>query len=432
MSTITVRQETTWSRLVRRVPMLGPVELRDFRLLWAGEGVSLLGDQFHFVALATLVFALTGSGLALGTVLVAVAIPRAALMLFGGALTDRLSPRTLMLASNILRSVVVATIAILVLSGRAELWHLVVLGVIFGAVDALFIPALNTIIPMLVPTERLPAANGLVQVTSQFMHFVGPALAGVVVAAVGAGSAFAFDAVTFGLAALALLAIQGGRRPARPASMEDGSPAAPSILASIREGAAYAFGDPGIRAVILLSAAINLATSGPIAIGLAWLANVRFEGGPALFGLMFAGFGAGAVIGAVIAGSTARPRRFGMVVLGLAIVFAVQMAALGIAPNALIATAGLVGAGLAAGYLNVTVISWLQARSDPALLGRVMGLVMLGAFGLQPVSFAIAGVLVDAYATPMYLLAGGLILAAVAAAFIGGASAALDGKESMS
>ena len=73
-----------------------------------------------------------------------------------------------------------------------------------------------------------------------------------------------------------------------------------------------------------------------------------------------------------------------------------------------------------------------QARSDPALLGRVMGLVMLGAFGLQPVSFAIAGVLVDAYATPMYLLAGGLILAAVAAAFIGGASAALDGKESMS
>ena len=410
--------------------MLGPAELRDFRLLWAGEGVSLLGDQFHFVALATLVFALTGSGLALGTVLVAVAIPRAALMLFGGALTDRLSPRTLMIASNILRSVVVATVAILVLSGRAELWHLVALGVIFGAVDALFIPALNTIIPMLVPADRLPAANGLVQVTSQFMHFVGPALAGVVVAAVGAGSAFAFDAVTFGLAALALLAIQGGRRPARPVSM-NGSPAAPSILASIREGAAYAFGDPGIRAVILLSAAINLATSGPIAIGLAWLANVRFEGGPALFGLMFAGFGAGAVIGAVVAGSTVRPHRFGRVVLGLAIVFAVQMAALGVAPNALLATAGLVGAGLAAGYLNVTVISWLQARSDPALLGRVMGLVMLGAFGLQPVSFAIAGVLVDAYATPMYLLAGGLILAAVAAAFIGGASAALDGKESM-
>ena len=99
---------------------LGPVELRDFRLLWAGEGVSLLGDQFHFVALATLVFALTGSGLAMGTVLVAAAIPRAALMVFGGALTDRFSPRSLMFGSNVLRSVVVGTPAILVLSGETS------------------------------------------------------------------------------------------------------------------------------------------------------------------------------------------------------------------------------------------------------------------------------------------------------------------------
>jgi MFS family permease len=429
VSAVTARQETTWDRLSRRVPILGPVELRDFRLLWAGEGISLLGDQFHFVALATLVFALTGSGLALGTVLVAAAIPRAALMVFGGALTDRFSPRSLMIGSNVLRSVVVGVVAILVLSGRAELWHLVVLAVIFGSVDALFFPALNTIIPMLVPSERLPAANGLVQVTNQFSHLVGPALAGVVVAAIGTGPAFAFDAASFGLAAVALLAIQGGRRLARPAPTEDGSTAAPSILASIRVGAAYAFGDPGIRAVILLSAALNLATSGPIAVGLAWLANVRFEGGAALLGLMFAGYGAGAVIGAVVGGSTARPRRFGMVVLGLAMVLGIQVAALGLAPNALLASAGLVVAGLASGYLNVSVISWLQERSDPDLLGRVMSLVMLGAVGLQPVSLAIAGVLVDAYATPMYLLAGGLILAAVAVALIGGAHATLDEKE---
>jgi MFS family permease len=118
-----------------------------------------------------------------------------------------------------------------------------------------------------------------------------------------------------------------------------------------------------------------------------------------------------------------------MVVLGLAMVLGIQVAALGLAPNALLASAGLVVAGLASGYLNVSVISWLQERSDPDLLGRVMSLVMLGAVGLQPVSLAIAGVLVDAYATPMYLLAGGLILAAVAVALIGGAHATLDEKE---
>src|SRR5690606_32622949 len=107
-----------------------------------GESVSLLGNQFHFVALATLVFAMTGSGLALGTVLIAASIPRAAFMLLGGALTDRLSPRSLMLGSNALRALTVGVLAGLVLADRAELWHLVALAVIFGSVDAVFYPAL--------------------------------------------------------------------------------------------------------------------------------------------------------------------------------------------------------------------------------------------------------------------------------------------------
>ena len=426
MDALTVRSTSPWARLANRLPFLGGLEFRDFRLLWAGESVSLLGDQFHFVALATLVFALTGSGLALGTVLIAAAIPRAALMLFGGALTDRLSPRTLMLGSNVLRCLVVAIVTALVFSGRAEVWHLVVLAIVFGAVDAVFYPALNTIVPMLVPAKRLPAANGLVQSTSQFMQLLGPAMAGVLVATVGIGLAFALDAASFGLAALALLAMHGGRRPPRPVSPDAMLAAEPSILASIREGAAYAFRDPGIRSIILLAAAINLATSGPIAVGLAWLANVRFDGGPALLGLMFAGFGGGAVIGAIVAGSTPRPRRFGLVVLWLAALLGVMLAALGLAPNGALAATALVGIGVASGYLNVTIISWLQARAEPALLGRVMSLVMLGAVGLQPISLAVAGVLVDAHATAMYLLAGALILAAAAIALVGGAHRSLN------
>ena len=159
-------------------------------------------------------------------------------------------------------------------------------------------------------------------------------------------------------------------------------------------GAAYAFGDPGIRAVILLSAAINLATADLSRS--AWLANVRFEGEPALFGLMFAGFGAGAVIGAVIAGSTARPRRFGMVVLGLAIVLPSRWL-----PSASHRThcsrrPGWWVPGSQPATSTSRSSRGCKARSEPALLGQVMGLVMLGAFGLQPVSFAIAGGLVDA------------------------------------
>ena len=195
-------------------------------------------------------------------------------------------------------------------------------------------------------------------------------MAGVLVAAVGIGPAFVLDAASFGLAALALLAMQGGRRPPRPVSPDAMLTAEPSILASIREGAAYALRDPGIRSIILLSAAVNLATSGPIAVGLAWLANVRFDGGPALLGVMFAGFGGGAVIGAIVAGSTPRPRRFGLVVLGLAALLGVLIAALGLAANGALATTALVGSGVAAGYLNVTIISWSTLRrACPARAG---------------------------------------------------------------
>jgi hypothetical protein len=221
--------------------------------------------------------------------------------------------------------------------------------------------------------------------------------------------------------------MRGGRRtPARTTADGEPVPAKASILASIREGAGYAFGHPGIRSIILIAAALNLATNGPIAVGLPWLANIRFDGGPVLLGVMFAGFGGGAVIGAVVAGSTARPRRFGLVVLGLAASLGVGLAALGLAPNGLVATAVLVLTGFGSGYLNVTVIAWLQASVEPALLGRVMSLVMLGAVGLQPVSLVLAGVLVDSHATAMYLLAGALLLAACATALAGRADATLD------
>jgi MFS family permease len=136
--------------------LLRPLRVRDFRLLFGGESVSVLGDYFHFVALAWLTLQLTGSGPALGSVLMVAAIPRAVFVLLGGALSDRFSPRSLMLYSNAFRGVVVGILAVLVLTGTAELWHLFIFAGIFGVVDALFYPAVNTILPMLVDEETLP------------------------------------------------------------------------------------------------------------------------------------------------------------------------------------------------------------------------------------------------------------------------------------
>jgi MFS family permease len=418
---------------MERLTLLRPLALRDFRLVWLGQAVSMLGDQFHMIALAWLVLDLTGSGLALGTVLMASSIPRAILIVVGGALADRIPPRRLILGSDIARGLTVGALAALALSGRAELWHLAAMGIVFGIADALFFPAMNAIVPQVVDTDRLPAANGLVQSTAQLTTLVGPVVAGLLVVAVGSGAAFAVDAVSFAIAALAILAVRGAHHlPSRPTaalSSDTGDVAPetkPALLADIKAGARYAAADPAIRTLLVLSAAFNLAINGPIAVGLPWLADQRFAADASVFGLMLAGFGLGALIGALVAGSLHQAPKQGTLLLTIASSLGIGMAAIGFAPAPLVVLLILAAMGLGIGYLNVVVIAWLQAHVEPSMIGRVMGLAMLASFGLGPVSLAVAGILVDWSATVLFVGAGLLIFVVSLIGLASGARHAID------
>jgi MFS family permease len=391
--------------------LLRPLRVRDFRLLFTGETVSVLGDQFHFVALTWLAIQLAGSGLVLGTVLMTAAIPRAAFMLVGGAFSDRFSPRTLMLLSNVLRGVAVGILAALVLAGRAELWHLYVLAATFGVVDAFFYPALSTIVPMLVPDRQLAPANGLVQGASQVMGLIGPAIAGAFIALVDTGPAFVIDAMSFGVAALAIAMIAGGRRPAAP---EGEKP--PSMLATIGEGLRAAWADPAVRSMVVLIAAFNFAFTGPISVGLAFLAESRFEGGSSAFGLLLSAFGGGAVIGAIAAGSVPRLPHLGTIFMVIAVALGVGLALIGLSPNLAVAIGIAAVMGILIGFINVQAIAWLQLRIPEELRGRIMSLVTLASIGLAPFSLAIAGVLVDVGAVTLtFVVAGAIVVVAALA-----------------
>ncbi|HSM38723.1 MAG TPA: MFS transporter [Candidatus Limnocylindrales bacterium] len=395
-----------------------PLRLRDFRLVFAGETISLVGDQFHFIALAWLTLQLTSSGLALGSVLMVAAVPRAIFMLAGGALSDRLSPRSLMLWSNVIRGIVVAIVATLVLTGTAELWHLFVLALVFGTVDALFYPAINTIVPMLVGERLLPPANALIQGIQQLAGLIGPAAAGVLVAAVNTGPAFVIDAISFGAAATALVFVAGGRR--RPAEAATDVPPE-RLLSTIATGMRYVWTDSPVRSLVLLSAAINLGFTGPIGVGGPYRADVRFEGGSAAFGIIASGFGAGALAGAVVAGSLRYVPRLGTLTGVIMSGLGIGLALLGSAPNVPVAVAVATLIGLGVGFTNVRVIAWLQARTPEQLRGRVMSVVMLGSVGLAPISLAASGVIIDVGAvTLLFWLAGGLIVAAAGAGFLMG------------
>jgi MFS family permease len=151
---------------------------RNFRLLWAGQGASLLGDQFELVAAPWLVLKLTHDPLALGFVLALSSVPRALFMLVGGAITDRFSARNVMLISDILRLVLTAAMAVLIFTGRMQTWTLYVFALFFGLISGFFNPASSSIVPHIVGKEDLRSANALIQGAAQFTSFAGPVLAG--------------------------------------------------------------------------------------------------------------------------------------------------------------------------------------------------------------------------------------------------------------
>src|SRR5919204_5249397 len=146
-----------------------------FRNLWIGAAVSALGDQFYLIALPWLVLQLTGSNLAVGTVLMFAAIPRAVLMLGGGAVSDRIAPRRIMLTTASTRTLFVGAVGVLAWFHIIQLWHLYILAAAFGIADAFGLPAFQSLLPQLVEREQLPSANAAFQSLFQIATMLGPA-----------------------------------------------------------------------------------------------------------------------------------------------------------------------------------------------------------------------------------------------------------------
>jgi hypothetical protein len=274
-------------------------------------------------------------------------------------------------------------------------------------------------VPMLVHDRLLPPANALVQSSQQVMALIGPAVAGAFIALVSTGPAFAIDAASFFVAATAIAFITGGRR-----QVDRGTERPPSMLTTIGEGLRAAWADRAVRSTVILIAAFNFAFTGPISVGLAVLADQRFDGGSAAFGLLLSGFGGGAVIGAVVAGSIPRIRHLGAVFMSIAIALGIGLALIGLAPSLVVALGISAVMGVLIGFINVQAIAWLQSRIPDELRGRVMSLVTLASVGLAPVSLAVAGTLVDLGAVTLtFVVAGAIVIVAALAGIAWGVTA---------
>jgi MFS family permease len=413
-----------------RVSILGILGERNFRWLWVGEGVSTLGTQFYQIALPWLVLKLTGSSLALGSIMGLAGLPRALLMLVGGALTDQFSPRKVMLASNVARMGLVALLATLVLAGQPQLWMLYTLAFLFGLADAFFYPALFAILPQILDKQSLHSGNAVVQGVSQLSIATGPVLAGVMIALVSGAStdagattdatatavalrmegyalAFAINAATFAVSIITLRMIR-----TRDVVVTEERANLRSVLSSIRDGLAYVWHDRSLRTVFGIAAALSLLGEGPVLVGVPVLADMRLVEGPAAYGIIMSCFGVGSVIGIVLAGTQPRPatRRLGWLLPGACAIMGSGMLTFGFAASTVPAALAALAMGSGLGYTIVVMTTWLQHRTPEHLMGRTMSLLMLAVVGVIPVSMMLVGVTLAFSIQATFLGAGVLIL----------------------
>jgi MFS family permease len=394
----------------RRWQRLAVLRSANFRKLWVANNLSLAGDFFNYVALAWLVLQLTGSSLALGAVLVAQAIPRSALMLVGGALVDRLSARVTMLGSMGLRVAVVGPLAALVITGQVRMWEVYVAAVVFGVVDAFFMPARSAVLPRLVAGDQLEPANALMSLSSQVSIVAGPALAGLVIARFGTGWAFAIDAACFVLGLVLVFWLPPVKRATESKASAGG------LRGEITAGFRYAWADLGIRSILLIVAAVDFAANGAIGVGLPTLAHGRFGAGAIGLGVLLAAWALGATVGSAGSGMVSPHKRFGWMVVLVCGWTGLSIVAVGLVPSLLPAAAILGVTGIASGMLNTYGMSWLQRRTDPSMQGRVMSLLMLASIGLVPIAYALSGLLAQVNVTLLFAIAGCLVVIASAGA----------------
>jgi len=388
-----------------RVRLLAPLRHRDFRLLWSGMCVSLLGDGVFLVALAWQVYAISNAPTALSLVGIAMTVPTIAFLLLGGVMSDRFDRRHVMLVADGARALAVGALAVLALTGALALWHVIALVAVYGVGAAFFGPAFDAIVPDVLPPAELAQANSLDQfVRPVALRLAGPALGGVLIQTTGSGAAFALDAASFAVSGAALLAMAPARRSAAAAPG-----ARRSVGGDIGAGFAYVRRHVWLWATFASAAIAYLLFMGPAEVLLPFVVKNEMGGDAMDLGLVFAAGGIGSVACAIVVGQRGLPRRditFMYVAWTLA-TFAV--AGYGLAT----AVWQLMAASLAFNALETAgTIVWATAKQrhvPAALLGRVSSLDWLISIGLLPVSFALTGPVSGAIGAQATLVAAGVI-----------------------
>ena len=387
---------------------------RNFSLFWFGEMASVIGDHISLIAFPWLVLQMTDSAAMTGLVFAVQGIPRALLMLAGGAVVDRTSPRLVILVTNGLRMLLVMSLAYMISQDNVEVSTVFIMAFAFGIADAFFYPASTSIIPSLVSRDDLQAGNAILQTTLHLGMTIGPVVAAFLIAGEissmsqnggsdlsslssyekdreGLARAFFVDGLTFAVSFLSLLFVKVRKFD------EQSSESKSSLYSEVREAINWVQSIPAVRLGFIGMAFIHFFFMPMVFVGIPVWAKQRFIEGAYVYGLVTAAFGIGALLGAVATAYVKKPSDKNLVPLMFwSYVFSGSTLALIIFYDAYWwAMLLFFVSGIFEAFFYVHFTTWLQKITPEYLLGRVMSVLMLMSLGLVPIADAIMGFAIE-------------------------------------
>ena len=373
---------------------------RNYRLFFAGQLVSLIGTWMQNVAQAWLVYALTNSPFKLGVVSFCAGVPVLVFSLWAGVFADRMPKRRLLLLTQTCMMTLAFLLAADMFLGTIAWWHIAVLAFLLGTANAFDAPARQAFVVEMVGRKELTNAIALNSAMFNSARIIGPALAGVMLAAVGTAWCFVLNGLSF-LAVIAGLALMK----VRPYV---GAPSTESPVRQMREGVSYIWHHPTVRPLIMLVAVSNLFSLGYLALLPAFAQDV-LHAGTVGYGFMSTAIGVGALAGALIIASLGDYQRKGRMLTAGNLLFPAMVIALSLSRSYHLTIGFLVVAGLGFMTQNATANTLVQTTVADNLRGRVMSVYMMVFLGFFPIGSLIAGTVAERFGVQAGAAFGGVI-----------------------
>jgi len=394
--------------------VLAPFKSREYTLLIAAVSLSIFAEGMWAVVMALQVIELDNDPASLSLVATCLGAGLVAFVLVGGLAADRISQRAIIIAVETVNVIAVSTIAILGLTGALRIWHMAVAAAALGIAAAFFFPAYSAILPRILPSEHLLAANGVEGVVRPvFQRAVGPAVAGLIVGATFPSLGAVFVAVLFAIGLTLLVAT----RPALKTPVHQPDQERPHLLRDLRDGFVFMVRTPWLLWTLLFASMFVLVVLGPIEVLLPFIAKQRFEDGAQTYGFILAFFGVGSALGALTVSSARLPRRYLTVMMTMWSVGSIPLVIVGITSSFPLMAVATFVIGVTDGAGMVIWGTLLQRRVPTEMLGRVSSLDFFVSLAFMPVSFAIVGPLSKVVSMQTIFLVAGIapvLLAAVA------------------